>query len=162
MERRELFPILGMAAFQPNAPFLPKFLTPAEAQVVVRLGDIILPGAEQAGAVRYIDLVLKYGEQVQQQSFRRGLASVEGDSKQRFGKPVTALTREQQHQLVAAMAANEGERTDEPGRFFTALKRLVIEAYHYSAHHWKQDIGRDLNVALSEFPACTHKNHNPA
>ncbi|MBS1829355.1 MAG: gluconate 2-dehydrogenase subunit 3 family protein [Acidobacteria bacterium] len=162
MERRELFPILGMAAFQPNAPFLPKFFTPAEAQAVVRLGDIILPGAEQAGAVRYIDLVLKYGEPGQQQAFRRGLAAVEGDAKKRFSKPFASLTREQQDQIVAAMATNEGARKDELGVFFTLAKRLVIEAYHYSAHHWKQDLGRDLNVALSEFPACTHKNHNPA
>lgn len=162
MERRELFPILGMAAFQPNAPFLPKFLTPAEAQAVVRLSDIILPGAEQAGAVRYIDLVLQYGEPAQQQAFRRGLAAVDGDAKKRFAKGFASLTREQQDQMVAAMAANEGARKDEPGLFFTLAKRLVIEAYHYSAYHWKQDIGRDLNVALSEFPACTHKNHNPA
>ncbi len=162
MERRELFPILGMAAFQPNAPFIPKFLTPAEAQSTTRLGDIILPGAEQAGAVRYIDLVLKYGEPAAQQSFRRGLAAVEADAKKRFSKPFASLTREQQDQLAAAMAANEGARTDELGRFFTLIKRLVIEAYHYSAHHWKQDLGRDLNVALSEFPACTHPNHKPA
>ncbi len=162
MERRDLFPILGMAAFQPQAPFLPKFFTPAEAQAIVRLGDIILPGAEQAGAVRYIDLVLKYGDAPSQQALRRGIAAVETDAKKRFAKTFAALTREQQDQLVAAMAANEGSRTDELGRFFTQFKRLVIEAYHYSAHHWRKDIGREVNVALTEFPACNHKNHTPA
>ncbi|MBL8174201.1 MAG: gluconate 2-dehydrogenase subunit 3 family protein [Bryobacterales bacterium] len=161
MERRELFPILGMAAFQPNAGFVPKFLTPAEAQCTVRLSDMILPGAEQAGAIRYIDLVLKYGESGAQQAFRRGLAAVEADARRRFSKPFGSLTREQQDQMVAAMAADEGARTDELGRFFTLCKRLAIEAYHYSAHHWKQDLGRDLNVALAEFPACTHSNHKP-
>lgn len=161
MERREVFPILGMAAFQPNAPFLPKFFTPAEAHVTVRLGEIILPGAEQAGTVRYIDLVLQYGEAAQQQAFRRGLAAVEADAKKRFAKPFASLSRAQQDEIVAAMAVNEGARTDELGRFFTLLKRLTIEAYHYSAYHWRQDIGRDVNVALSEFPACNHKNHSP-
>ena len=162
MERRELFPILGMVAFQPNAPYVPKFLTPAEAQAAARLGEIILPGAEQAGAVRYIDLVLKYGEAGAQQAFRRGLGAVEGDAKKRFAKAFTALAREQQEQIVAGMAASEGARSDELGRFFAQLKRMVIEAYHYSAHHWRQDLGRDLNVALAEFPACTHGNHKPA
>lgn len=162
MERRNLFPILGMAAFQPQTPFLPKFLTPAEAQAVTRLSEIILPGCEAAGAIRYIDLVLHYGEPAAQQTFRRGLAAVETDAKKRFSKTFASLSRVQQEQLVAAMAENEGARRDDPGRFFVQLKRMAIEAYHYSAYHWKQDLGRDVNVALAEFPACQHKNHGPA
>lgn len=162
MERRELFTILGAAALEAQVPFTPKFFTPAEAQTVSRLSEIIMPGAEQAGAIRYIDLVLKYGEAPAQRSFQQGVAAVEADAHKRFSKAFAALSRDQQDQIVAAMAANEGARTDALGRFFVTLKRTVIEAYHYSAHHWKKDIGRDLNVALSEFPACNHKGHSPA
>ena len=162
MERRDLFPILGMAAFQPQAPFQPKFLTPAEAQTVTRLADIIMPGAAQAGVIRFIDLVLYYGDEPQQESVRRGIAAVEDDAMKRYRKGFFDASHEQQDKIVAAMAEREGSRRDELGRFFVQIKRLAIEAYHYSAYHWQKDIGRGVNVALSEFPACNHKGHKPA
>lgn len=150
MERRDLFPILGAAAFQKQAPFTPKFFTPDEALKVTKLAEIILPGSQEAGVIRYIDLVLKYAPVDQQNQWRRGISSMDLN----FSK----LTREQQDRIVAEMARDEGKRSDTPGVFFTAVKRLTVEAYHFSEAHWKE-MGRGISTAASEFAGCTHPEH---
>ncbi len=172
MDRRNLFQIVGAAAaatpldaMQRAVPYVPKFFQRDEAFTVERLADIIIPkdersgGAAEAGVIRYIDLVLHYGEAEQQRSWRAAIAAVESDAKKRYGKPFRQLARDQQEQILAAMAAEEGTRSDVLGRFFVNLKRLTVEAYHYSSLHWKQNIGRGLSVAQSEFPGCGHKSH---
>jgi len=158
MERRDLFHILGAAAFQPQLPYIPKFFTPVEAQVVTQLAEIIIPGSKNAGAIRYVDLVVHYGDDPQQRAWRQGIASVDELSKRRFSREFIRLTGGEQEQVVAAMAENEGQRTDVAGRFFVLCKRLAVEAWHYSEAHWREDMKRGSTVAKATFPGCTH-NH---
>ena len=166
MDRRNLFQIVGAAAaaepleaFQRAVPYSPKFFRPDEAFAVDRLADIIIPkdaksgGAAEAGVIKYIDLMVHYGEPAQQKAWRDGIAGVEADAKKRFGKSFQAITRPQQEQILAAMAVKENEG------FFATLKRLTVEAYHYSSLHWKQNMGRGMSVAQAQFPGCTHKTH---
>ena len=159
MERREVFHILGAAAFQPQLPYLPKFLTPAEALTVTQLGEIIIPGSKKAGIIRYIDLILKYGDEAQRRDWRQGIASVEDLSKQKFSREFAKLTAGEQDQIVASIAENEGRRTDSPGRFFVSCKRLAVEAWHYSELHWREDMKRGTTVAKANFAGCNHTNH---
>lgn len=163
MDRRNLFQILGataLAEVAPAAPFTVQFFKGGEAGVVERLADIILPpdgaspGAQEAGVLRFLDLVLHYGDAAQQQAWRSGLAAVEAAAQQRFGQGFGKLDRAKQEQIVAQMAENEGRRSDALGLFFVPLKRLTIEAYHYSAVHWKKNMGRGMNVAAAKFPGC--------
>jgi hypothetical protein len=158
MERREVFHILGAAAFQPQLPYIPKFFTPAEAQTVTQLGEVVIPGSRKAGIIRYIDLVLKYGDDPQQRAWQQGIAAVEEMSRQKFSREFAKLTAAEQDQIVASMAAEEGRRTDVAGRFFVTCKRLAVEAWHYSEAHWREDMKRGTTVAKANFPGCTH-NH---
>lgn len=167
MERRNLFRILGatglseVAKAVPAPPYAPKFFTPVEAAAVERLADIILPadaespGAQEAGVLRYIDLIVQYGDAAQKQAWRSGLQAVSAEATRRFRQPFEKLTRAQQEQIVAGMAENEGKRTDPVGEFFVPLKRLTVEAYHYSAAFWKKRFQRDMNVALAKFDGCS-------
>jgi hypothetical protein len=158
MERREVFHILGAAAFQPQLPYIPKFFTPAEAQAVTQLGEVIIPGSKKAGIIRYIDLVVRYGDEPQQRAWRQGIASVEDIARQKFSREFSRLTATEQDQVVASIAEDEGRRADVPGRFFVACKRLAVEAWHYSETHWREDMKRGTTVAKANFPGCTH-NH---
>ncbi|MBI4907678.1 MAG: gluconate 2-dehydrogenase subunit 3 family protein [Acidobacteria bacterium] len=172
MDRRNLFQIVGataaagpVEAMQRALPYVPKFFNGDEAFLVERLADIIIPkdaksgGAADAGVIKYIDLVVHYGEAGQQQAWRNAIAAVETDAKKRFGNGFRRISREQQEEILAAMARDEDQRTDVLGRFFVNLKRLTVEAYHCSSLHWKQNLGRGLSVARSEFPGCEHKSH---
>ncbi|HUQ94976.1 MAG TPA: gluconate 2-dehydrogenase subunit 3 family protein [Bryobacteraceae bacterium] len=164
MDRRKLVQILGASAMAASAQTALRFFNPAEAATLDRLAEIIIPadgpspGAHEAGAIRYIDLVVRYSDTAQQQFWRRGLTAVESEARTRFDRGFTSLSAAQQDQVVAAMAENEGRRQDEMGRFFAVLKRLVVEAYHYSAVHWKRNVGREMNLSLTEFPGCTHEH----
>jgi len=165
MERRELFLILGASAVAQGQSYTPKFLTTGEAAALDHFTEILIPadgnspGARAAQVIRYIDLMLMYGEEVMQRSWRSGIAAVEAESRSRYQRGFAALSRAQQEQIVAAMARNEGQRNDPLGSFFVASKRLTVEAYHYSAIHWQKNMGRGLNVALPEFKGCTHPEH---
>ncbi len=168
MERRELFKILGatsLAAPALSAPYQPKFFSTAEASVAERLADIILPsdasspGAAEAGVLRYIDIVLHYASPEQKQRWKKGLAAVEADAQRRFSKPFLDCDRASQEQVLASMAENEGRRQDESGRFFEALKRLSVEAYHFSPANWQKNVRYAGHKPISEFPGCRHPNH---
>jgi len=167
MERRNLFRILGATTLSkaaeavPPPPYVAKFLKPDQAAAVTRLADILLPadgqspGAEEAGVIRYIDLMLQYAEVREQSAWRTGLDAVEAEAQRGYRKAFGQLTRSQQEAVVATMAKDEGQRTDPLGAFFVPLKRLAVEAYHYSEAHWKKNMGRGLTVALAKFPDCT-------
>jgi hypothetical protein len=168
MERRELFKILGATSLAPtalSAPYQPKFFSASEASAAERLADIILPadgnspGAAEAGVIRYMDLVLHYGNAELKQRWKKGLAAVDADAQRRFSKRFLECDRASQEQVLAAMAENEGRRQDELGRFFEALKRLSVEAYHFSPANWQKNVRYAGHKPISEFPGCRHPNH---
>lgn len=180
MERRELFKILtsGLAAspFQaaqhqhqqaktPSAPSpdAPRFFSAGEFQIVDRLCEIIIPsdeqspGAHDARVAWFIDVTLYFApdRDAQLESWRSGLKAVEQAAAGQFRRSFLECTAQQQEQIVARMARNEGAPADELERMFSRLKPLVIQGYCLSDIGMHQYLGYRGGVARAEFPGCT-------
>jgi hypothetical protein len=179
MERRELFKILGATAVadragafqhqhsppEASSAFTPKFFTAEESFVVDRLADIIIPtdehspGAHDAGVIRYIDLVVHYGDEQGKKQWRDWIDAIEEEAKERFSMRFAGCTRDQQEKIVADMAENEGKPSDRLGLFFARLKRLTVDGYYCSPVGLSKEMRYKGNTAVGEFPGCNHPEH---
>jgi len=179
MERRELFRILAAtaAASQASAQhphgaaspdlssYKPRFFSAAEYQTLDRLCEIIIPaddrspGAQQAQVRFFIDVMVHYSDAQTQRRWRAGMKAVEDAAKASFGKPFIEGNAKQQDAVVARMAKNEASPRTELERFFGPLKRMTIDGYHLSDAGTKQGLGYKGDTSLTEFPGCTHTEH---
>ena len=181
MERRELFKILaaGAAAARQasgqhqhtdsSAPdiagYRPRYFSLTEYQMVDRLCDVVIPsdsqspGAHEAGVAFYIDTVLHYGNRAGHEPWHGGLAAVDAAARSNFGKAFLECSRGEQEQIVALMARNEPAAETELDRFFLTLKRAAVDAYVLSDVGMRQYLGYQGDAVLTEFPGCTHPEH---
>ena len=182
IERRELFKIItvgalaGPAAAQTHnhaaAPAKaagkhPPFFSDAQRAVVDRLADIIIPtdeqspGAHEAGAVHYIDLLAGASAPARQQQWVRGLEAVDAAAKSRFSKSFAECERAQQEEIVTAMAAHEGAPRNDLERFFELIKHATVDGYRFSEIGVKQYMGWTGNQFDTKRwnGACTHREH---
>jgi len=162
------------------AAYHPRFFTPQEHRVLGCLCNIIMPAdesspaASDAGVLFYIDSVLFYAKPDEQQVWRSGLEDVQKTAAARFGRPFEECTPQQQDQIVASMAAIDPAPIETSGsgsavganhvdaplqRFFEPLKSLTIEAYWLSDAGMKQYLGYRGDIAIKQFPGCTHPEH---
>jgi hypothetical protein len=169
MERRELFKIIAAGALTEAAAggAHASFFDPAQTAALDRLSDIIIPsddqspGAHDAGVVRFLDLLAEHSGAERQQHWRRGLEAVEAAARQRYSRVFAECTRDQQEQIVSAMAAHEGEPRNDLERFFELLKPAVVDGYRFSevgVHRYMRWIGnREETAAWTG--ACHHPEH---
>ena len=166
LPRREIFRILGggLAAevLLKGAPksYTPRFLSPSEYQIVDILCALLLPadedspGASEAGVPWFLDTILLYATQDQQQTWRNGIASIDQLARNRFGKAVVQCTNEQRTAIMSVLTENEGHPQTPPQHFFAEFKPLVIEGYCLSDVGMRQYLHYRGNTELSEFPGC--------
>ena len=128
--------------------------------------EIIIPsddesrGAHQSGVPYYIDTILLYSDKRSLQPlWRSGLEAVQEASVAQFGKGFLECSAPQQEQIVALMANHEEMPSNELETFFGRLKAMAIEGYHLSDVGMSQHLGYKGNRVLSEFPGCTHPEH---
>jgi hypothetical protein len=179
MERRELFRILAataaaspLSAQHPHgaaaldlSSYQPRFFSKAEYDTLDRLCEIILPadgqspGAGQAQVRYFIDVMVHYSDDQNKQRWRTGLKSVESAARASFGKPFVEGSPQQQEEIVARMARNEGAPKTGLERFFGPLKRMTIDGYHLSDIGARQGLGYKGDTSVTEFPGCTHPEH---
>src|SRR5262245_40821802 len=139
MERRELFKIIAAGALSEAATAARKpFFDPTQTAALDALSDIILPtddqspGAHEAKVVRFLDLLATHAPPERQQQWRKGIEAVEAESKARFNRPFTKCARADQEQIVASMAAHEGDPRNDIEHFFEILKPAVVDGYRFS------------------------------
>ncbi len=140
-------------------PFEPKFFTAAEALVIERLADLIIPptdspGAVAAGVPHYIDqVVLQNAEH--QKLFREGILWLDS-----HGKPFTTMPAEEQIALLTPVsAAGDAGKLDVLGAaFFQAMKKLTADGYYTSYAGLVQELGYKGNQALGSFEGCVHEH----
>jgi glucoside 3-dehydrogenase (cytochrome c) hitch-hiker subunit len=178
------FPILGQAVTPamaraahlhpagPDAPppdpnWKPLFLDEHQNETVIALADLIIPATDTPGAKdalvnRYIDLVLNEDTEDRKRRFIEGLAWIDGRCLERHGKPFTALTADEQSELLTSLAdpANRDPR-DKPGvEFFGEIKDYTIFAYYTSKIGMEQELQYAGDDYHTDFPgACTHPEH---
>ncbi len=135
-----LLPIRAPAGPRPpSAAAAPRFLTPPEFALLDELTELIIPtdehspGAHAAGVAAYIDGRLAESlEPEWQVLWRSGLEAVDGLSREHHKKPFLGATRDQQVELLSAMAAGEREPKTPLDQFFRELKQWTARGYYTS------------------------------
>ncbi len=150
---------------QAPAAYKLQFFSPAQNELIDRLSDMIIPtddhspGAHEAKVSYFIDLMVANSRKEVQEQWASGLKAVETEAEKQFQKPFLKCSAGQQDQIMAAMAANEGQPTTELERFFARLKSMTIDGYYTSPIGIHKDLQYKGNTAVAEFPGCTHPEH---
>lgn len=111
----------------------PDVLTPELNAVLDAFADRIVPpdangpGAAASGVSRYINRSLSEWNQGDVPLLSTGLQSLDAAARNRHTQAFTALTPEQQDDLLLAMEAGQLERFDTAQAVFNRLYRLVLE-----------------------------------
>src|SRR5882724_3532559 len=151
----------------------PLFLDEHQNETLIVLSDLMIPatdtpGAKEALVNRYIDLVLAAETSEVQRAFLNSLGFVDGESMRRFKAAFRYLPREDQDNLLHAMAytVNESRWTGEAdakpnlGRVhFEALKGRIMTAY-YGSQIGEKELGWDGAFAHGPFEGCDHPEGN--
>jgi hypothetical protein len=146
MKRRELlkFPLPALAfqqahqhveqAKQQNAGvYAPKLFTPHEWQTLRRLSDLIVPGAQAAGAPEYIDYLSANNNRLAV-IFTGGLAWLDHEMQSRHSRTFVAAAPAEQSALLDLIAYRKNETPELAAgiRFFDWARRITVDAYYTS------------------------------
>jgi gluconate 2-dehydrogenase gamma chain len=150
------------------ANWKPLFLDEHQNETLIILSDLIIPatdtpGAREALANRYIDLVLAADTHENQKAFLANLAYIDGESMRMYKNAFRYLSREDQDDLLHTMAYSKagsgwtGESAGEdPGHtHFEQLKTHIGIAY-YSSQIGMKELGRDDNYTHGVYQGCDH------
>jgi gluconate 2-dehydrogenase subunit 3-like protein len=143
-----------------------RFFSAVEMQTLDALTETIIPvdshspGARSARVSEYIDVILSEAKPDVKMLWSEGLASMDRLASNAYGERYAQCSGEQQHKLMAGIAANEERPATPEERFFVALKAATIDGYYTSAIDIHQDLEYQGNTAVLEFPGCQHESHD--
>jgi len=151
----------------------PLFLDQHQNETLIILSDLIIPatdtpGAKEALVNRYIDLVLAPESSEVQRSFLNSLGYLDGESIRRYRAAFRYLKREEQDDLLHALAyprsasgwTGEADGTPDIGHaHFEALKQRIATAY-YSSQIGTKELGWDGAFAHGPYEGCSHPEGN--
>jgi len=147
----------------------PLFLDEHQNETLIILSDLIVPatetpGAKEALANRYIDLVLAADTREGQRAFLNSLSFLDGESIRRYKKAFRYLAREEQDDLLHSLAypmgnsgwTGEAASSDTGHKHFENLKQRISFAY-YSSEIGAKELGWDGNVMHGVYQGCDHE-----
>jgi hypothetical protein len=187
MQRRELFKLFGagavlpvlspeifglMRAAQSQSSYALRTLNAHQNATVVQMTDLIIPttdtpGAKAAKVNEFIDVILtEWAEDEDKKHFLEGLADVDKQSNELFGKDFVDASTAQQNALLHAMddvatsergrremhAGNTVPRHDQQlkGNFFNVFRGITLHGYYTS------EIGFTKELKLEIIPGAQH------
>lgn len=136
-----------------------------QQDTIAALAEIIIPrdqhspGAKAAGVEQFIDEIVAVSEKVTQKLWTDGLAALDELAKRASGKEFLLCNADQQLDVLTKISQREERPETLEERFFVALKQSTIDGYYLSEVGIHQDLEYQGNVALAEFPGCTHEKH---
>lgn len=161
------FSPVGM--FHPLVPsqeggFTPRWLSPEELETVTTISEIIIPetdtpGATAAKVYQYVDFVMSEAPENRQNVLRQGLLSLDGVSRERYGKDFNRLETEQQVALLDPMAEPGAGADGDGAEFFREIKALTVEGYYRSEVGMREELGFHGADFLDSFDGCRHPEH---
>jgi gluconate 2-dehydrogenase gamma chain len=150
----------------------PLFLDEHQNETLIVLSDLIIPatdtpGAKEALVNRYIDLVLAADTHENQRAFLNNLSYLDGESMRRYRAAFRYLNREDQDDLLHALAyprggsewTGETATTDVGHTHFERLKTRIGIAY-YNSQIGTKELGWDGAFAHGAYQGCEHPEGN--
>jgi hypothetical protein len=186
MERREALRMMGAASvfsLLSSDPFIAtlhaqlaanksgtlRTLSPAQNEIVLAMGDVMIPatgtpGARAATVNEFVDLILTdWATEEERKIFLEGLAEADRKSNALFGHGYAAATPNEQAAIVQIfdeeLAATRNEELPKQVRsweltllhpFFAQMRRLVFVGYYTSS------IGQDQELKVEIIPGALH------
>jgi hypothetical protein len=164
----ELFAFFRQA--QPPPGYAVRTLTPHLNETVVAMIDLIIPetdtpGAKGARVNEFIDVILTdWATPEERKDFLEGLAGVDKQSNELFGKDFVSVSTAQQTALLHAMedatpprqeGRRHGNTVPEPdqqlkGPFWLTFRRITLHGYYTS------EIGFSEELKLQIIPGAQH------
>jgi gluconate 2-dehydrogenase gamma chain len=152
-----------------RAPYSLQFFQPEEFRAVEALTELVIPtdetpGAREARVAEYIDFVVAAAAEFEpelQKEWAEGLALLDRLSRQQHARPFPELARREQEELLNAMSAPERDpQARHPGyAFYRRVKEMTVEGFYSSRVGLLDVLGYKGLTFLSEFPGCTHPEH---
>ena len=149
--------------------YSPRFFKPDEYRTVEVLAGLIIPsdgtpGAKEAQVARYIDFIVSAAAEFQpslQQDWTRGLELLDRLSHDKQQKAFSEIPAADQEALLMAMSLPEREpNASHPGfAFYSLVKDMTVEGFYTSRVGLIDVLGYKGLAILSEFPGCTHPEH---
>jgi hypothetical protein len=169
----ELFAFYRQA--HPDASYALRTLNPHQNDTVVAMIDQIIPatdtpGAKAARVNEFIDVILtEWATEDERRHFLDGLADVDQQGNELFGKDFAAASSAQQVTLLRSMddaaAASRSEQrrhasntvpepdTQLKGDFFAVFKNITLHGYYTSEVAFTKELG--LEIIPGAFHGCT-------
>jgi gluconate 2-dehydrogenase gamma chain len=131
--------------------YVPKKFTRHNFLTLKTLGDIIIPGASDAGAAEFIDFLSSHNDELAA-IFNGGFGWLDNYMQKTYGADFLNATSAQQTELLDKLAY-EKNRTPEAAagvHFWTWTRNMVVDAY-YTSPAGVKDIGYMGNGAMKVF-----------
>lgn len=131
--------------------YVPKKFTPHNFLTLKKLGDIIIPGASDAGAAEFIDFLSSHNDELAA-IFNGGFGWLDNYMQKTYGADFLNATAAQQTELLdkLAYAKNRTPETAPGVHFWTWTRNMVVDAY-YTSPAGVKDLGYMGNRAMKVF-----------
>jgi hypothetical protein len=131
--------------------YVPKKFTSHNFLTLKKLGDIIIPGASEAGAAEFVDFLSSHNDELAA-IFNRGFGWLDNYMQKTYGADFLSASAAQQTELLdkLAYAKNATPETAPGVHFFTWTRNMVVDAY-YTSPAGVKDIGYMGNGAMRVF-----------
>jgi gluconate 2-dehydrogenase gamma chain len=131
--------------------YVPKKFTLHNFLTLKKLGDIIIPGASDAGAAEYIDFLSSHNAELAA-IFNGGFGWLDNYMQKTYGADFLNATTAQQTELLdkLAYAKNHTPETAPGVPFWTWTRNMVVDAY-YTSPAGVKDLGYMGNSAMRVF-----------
>ena len=133
------------------ADWKPDFLNTDQNESLIVTAERMIPGSTQALVNRVIDLLLTVDTQENQHKFINSLAALDAESRQRFGRPVSALGEGQIDELLSACSSGQPSLHEH----FDNLKTWIVPVY-YSSEQGMRELGWTDDFYFESPAQCPH------
>lgn len=143
--------IAAVKSLSGGPDYVPKKFNPHNFQNLKKLGEIIIPGASEAGAAEFIDFLSSHNEELAA-IFNGGFAWLDHYMQKHYGADFLSASAAQQTELLdkLAYAKNVTPETAPGVPFWTWTRNMVVDAY-YTSPAGVKDVGYMGNGAMKVF-----------
>jgi len=153
----------------PEAPYKPLFFKPDEFKTVECLTELIIPsdgtpGAKEAQVAQFIDFFVFSAAEFQpemQKEWIDGLRQLDALSRDKYARSFADASPQNQEALLMEISLPERTPgTEHPAfGFYSLVKGMTVDGFYSSRVGLIDVLGYKGLAVLSEFPGCTHPEH---